>query len=1366
ANGFPNDLGMFSLYGSLLVSGNTGNPDVPVKHNFASNPVNLLANVAITNATSYKAGTGYWMLLRNINGVGRTLTLQNTTGLGFEMLGGSSVSAVDVHSLVVGTDTIVHFAEPMGGTTYDPLGQVVASGGKVTVKEGGQVWIMGTLSEDRRVMVNPGIFDWEGSGTLALTKNNRGGNGDSSWLIYGTNLCVGLDGLQTLEYQPCRQVLEIDPGCAIEVVEGGVFKVNLTQNNYVNENIQGEIRLFDGAVVQAIPSAARPGGLICNGTGLLTLGDGAPTVITVTGNYGANQTVFKLGYVGKLMDRGDVTMAYDGSLNVGWTAPGTYGMWTEPFVETSGGTRFSPTAGSGEIRLVGGASDTVATFTNVATLVTAGTVGFYNGSNGDDYGVLGSVAVEDGGAMTGEAYGRYVMLDAAVDAASLGGKALYDVAGDAVFENGAVYEVVVSDDVASTVLTVGGEISFDGTSVIRVTEDGAYEPESGRTWVIATFGTMVAAPRVIGSYSATLSGKNLILTRLGDPAKPAMEQRTDVVTSSSTATLNGYLVSKGIDSQTELECVSATVTAYYGTADFEEDDLLWTQGNNATRFVNGAFSISQSGLAADTLYFTRFKAVNTEGSASWSDVDVFMTGEIGVTKISDASEDTPSVPGVFRISRPAGQTDGRIVVYYAISGTADNGVDYAFLNGVTEIEAGNETVDVLVYAIPDEWIEGTETIVLTLTEGPYNIDSVKGVAEMDLFDKTIGHLVWNNADETMAWNLVDENWFDGATDAAFVQGDQVTFDGAEDGVIVIEDTSTLPEGVRPGAIIVTDGTYTFSGGDIAGVGGMTVSGTGKVILPDGYMGIKYTGETQLTDGGTLEVRFESNNFTQPHAHRTTPGPIVLDGGALTFWTITRDPKLTFTNALSVTPKGGSITFGSPGNNGFDNTIATPTLAGPLTVYGTLGNPNYIGSSYNFTSEPALTLLDSVAITNATISEINGGHTLIFPGRVEGAGYALTLATTEEQGGFSFATAAGATIDVQELAVEAPVSFMPGNGAGYNAVDIFAALRDAGGNVRVGENIPVGLGAGQWRFTDFDFAGGNPLRVYLGNQDGRATFHDGWVFADAPGHPVSLSWSVGQNEWILAPTGEILTFGAGSRLSIYNVGGSVGIFAGTMRFLGGSTFDMSLNANNDNSVYWRGEFTPGLELGDGNPETEEEISFVAGLAGNTENRFLIFGIAAGNVTDGGGVTLRYAPYASGYGYGAIGWQNAPFRGGSAGTAFAPYPDVPFIAVGDVEGPVFIATNLASFTSVGTVEFRNRGSGLTLGDLGDVEFTETSTLSVTLCGTEENDCPLMVADTFAFAPGSTLVADTPGRHANKAGWVIAEANDFIGLPKALG
>ncbi len=91
----------------------------------------------------------------------------------------------------------------------------------------------------------------------------------------------------------------------------------------------------------------------------------------------------------------------------------------------------------------------------------------------------------------------------------------------------------------------------------------------------------------------------------------------------------------------------------------------------------------------------------------------------------EASEPSPDRPdtATFVLTR-TGSLDGPVTVVYAIEGTAQNGRDYIFLDGDATLPAGVATRRIQVQPLADRFIEGTETVLLTLKPGQsYKIGS-------------------------------------------------------------------------------------------------------------------------------------------------------------------------------------------------------------------------------------------------------------------------------------------------------------------------------------------------------------------------------------------------------------------------------------------------------------------------------------------------------------------------------------------------------------------------------------------------------------------------------------------------------------------
>ena len=154
-------------------------------------------------------------------------------------------------------------------------------------------------------------------------------------------------------------------------------------------------------------------------------------------------------------------------------------------------------------------------------------------------------------------------------------------------------------------------------------------------------------------------------------------------------------------------------SVYWGPVDGGDDGDVWERSAPVgSDMAPGDFATEISGLAAGTNYYVRFMAVNESGE-SWSEPVYFITGEVWLEKVSDATE-IGLVPGTAVVHRVAGAVAEPLIVNYSVSGTATPGADYAALSGKVVIPAGATNAVIEVVPIFDHLIEGTETVELTL----------------------------------------------------------------------------------------------------------------------------------------------------------------------------------------------------------------------------------------------------------------------------------------------------------------------------------------------------------------------------------------------------------------------------------------------------------------------------------------------------------------------------------------------------------------------------------------------------------------------------------------------------------------------------
>ncbi|MEO8679614.1 MAG: DUF5666 domain-containing protein [Vicinamibacterales bacterium] len=89
---------------------------------------------------------------------------------------------------------------------------------------------------------------------------------------------------------------------------------------------------------------------------------------------------------------------------------------------------------------------------------------------------------------------------------------------------------------------------------------------------------------------------------------------------------------------------------------------------------------------------------------------------VTVAAFDSSAAETPADTGTFRFMRN-GSTAAALTVTYTLTGTALNGVDYQSLPITVTFLAGQATADVVVTPLADVFVEGAETVIITVVDG-------------------------------------------------------------------------------------------------------------------------------------------------------------------------------------------------------------------------------------------------------------------------------------------------------------------------------------------------------------------------------------------------------------------------------------------------------------------------------------------------------------------------------------------------------------------------------------------------------------------------------------------------------------------------
>ena len=186
------------------------------------------------------------------------------------------------------------------------------------------------------------------------------------------------------------------------------------------------------------------------------------------------------------------------------------------------------------------------------------------------------------------------------------------------------------------------------------------------------------------------------------------------------------------------DSVAGTMKMYY-------NGELWHSGTSRTNacFPITGFTLGSSHGGGVPYHgmIDEFRVSSEDRSAAWvraqyrSMTDallVYGAQQVSVASAQNAAE--PGTDGEFTVSRTAVGTNLPLSVSYTLGGTAANGADYTELGGTAVIPAGLLQAGVAVDVIDDYWLEGTETVILTVVDGNYFIDAASDSAAVTITD--------------------------------------------------------------------------------------------------------------------------------------------------------------------------------------------------------------------------------------------------------------------------------------------------------------------------------------------------------------------------------------------------------------------------------------------------------------------------------------------------------------------------------------------------------------------------------------------------------------------------------------------------------
>ena len=135
--------------------------------------------------------------------------------------------------------------------------------------------------------------------------------------------------------------------------------------------------------------------------------------------------------------------------------------------------------------------------------------------------------------------------------------------------------------------------------------------------------------------------------------------------------------------------------------------------------VGAAVTNTLSGFPADRTLTYAVVATNTTSAAvSAVGADVFLSGDLNITKTADAAEEN-FVHGTFTLTRPVTATNQAFTVAYTVSGTAVASTNYVPLSGYATFPVGVSSTTIDVVPLLETANANSPTLTVTLVPGLY-----------------------------------------------------------------------------------------------------------------------------------------------------------------------------------------------------------------------------------------------------------------------------------------------------------------------------------------------------------------------------------------------------------------------------------------------------------------------------------------------------------------------------------------------------------------------------------------------------------------------------------------------------------------------
>jgi hypothetical protein len=172
---------------------------------------------------------------------------------------------------------------------------------------------------------------------------------------------------------------------------------------------------------------------------------------------------------------------------------------------------------------------------------------------------------------------------------------------------------------------------------------------------------------------------------------------------------------------------------------------------------------------------------------------------VSITASDANASETGTDDGGFTVTRTL--TNGSLTVYYTLSGTAQNGIDFVALNGSVEIPSGYAQAVIPVQVNDDSAAEGNETVVVTLSaDAGYHVGTPSS-ASLSIVD--------NDPAPTVQFSSASSSESEATTPAAIT----VTLSAASGQTVTVNYATSNGTAISGSDYTTTNGTLTFNPGD-------------------------------------------------------------------------------------------------------------------------------------------------------------------------------------------------------------------------------------------------------------------------------------------------------------------------------------------------------------------------------------------------------------------------------------------------------------------------------------------------------------------------------------------------------------------------